>query len=643
MTNKLLLLIIMLSIVKTGLPQKTGKMYLPALTNDTPEFFKEFYKENFPQGVNVFELDKKARKYEEFLENDIRAKRKEVIDQLYSTGEEEEDVYVLYYKRWRRSVDVYINEANGNIEIPLEEEVHMTNPTLVDNQKMNAAQWKVLGPIETFYPSYDDPAQRSIPWQLNITSIALAPSNLNVLYCGGETGDIYKTTDKGLNWSVVLDGNGFGCLTVDPANANIAYGAGNNSVVKTTDGGVTWNTYPVSSGNANTIIVHPVNHAVLFLAAEKGLFKSVNGGNSWNLIANVNTTVWDVVFKPNDPNTIYILKQIGTLTELHKSSDGGNTFNKSMTGWNSPAASNSGRMTVTDADPERVYVVVLGSTPDNVPYIFKSNDNGQNWTQMCKGTTGLAGNPSTYPAGFCGLTNGQGFYDLDIVASPNNADHLMVATTCAFKSTDGAVSFVDFGGYHGNFPIHPDIQEMIVSGNDTWIASDGGVNYSSDFFTVKANHLARNNGLTGSLFWGFTQGWNEDVVAGGRYHNGNTVIGDTYPSNKALRLGGGESATGHYLFGRPWHLAFDDIGAFSAPSTFNGIRKNISFTKFPNADSYGYQCGEIEFMPYCSNIIFLGNGNELWKSENGGISWVSVYNFNDRVKQFKISRKNGSS
>ena len=101
------------------------------------------------------------------------------------------------------------------------------------------------------------------------------------------------------------------------------------------------------------------------------------------------------------------------------------------------------------------------------------------------------------------MSNGQGFYDLDILANPNNANELIAASTSAYKSTDGGATFTAVGGYQGSFGIHPDIQEMLAVGGDTWITTDGGVNYSTDFFSTTANFTPRFKGIFASDMWGF--------------------------------------------------------------------------------------------------------------------------------------------
>ncbi|MGV4519867.1 hypothetical protein ACQ1Q6_11705, partial [Ornithobacterium rhinotracheale] len=91
----------------------------------------------------------------------------------------------------------------------------------------------------------------------------------------------------------------------------------------------------------------------------------------------------------------------------------------------------------------------------------------------------------------------------------------------AYRYTDGGK-----GGYianaicgYCNFSLHPEMQDIAIAGNQVWISNDGGVKYSSDFFKSRDKAETRVNGIYASDFWGFGQGWNEDVMAGGRWHN----------------------------------------------------------------------------------------------------------------------------
>lgn len=100
-----------------GYSQKVGNLYLPPQTTETPQFFKVFYQEDYLNKINVVELDKASKAYEEEVEERMQketALEKEVANEN-QTGEENEDIYLLYYKRWRRTMVKYVQE-NGSIK-----------------------------------------------------------------------------------------------------------------------------------------------------------------------------------------------------------------------------------------------------------------------------------------------------------------------------------------------------------------------------------------------------------------------------------------------------------------------------------------------------------------------------------------------
>ncbi|MFM8487443.1 MAG: WD40/YVTN/BNR-like repeat-containing protein, partial [Bacteroidota bacterium] len=65
---------------------------------------------------------------------------------------------------------------------------------------------------------------------------------------------------------------------------------------------------------------------------------------------------------------------------------------------------------------------------------------------------------------------------------------------------------------------------------------------------------------------------------------------------------------------------------------------------FPN-ESYAYYANsEMVWDPRCWNIVYLGNGNKIWKSNDGGTSFAALYTFpgnNDNaVYDIEVSRSN---
>ena len=64
------------------------------------------------------------------------------------------------------------------------------------------------------------------PGATHIYTVEQSPVNSDLVYAGTATAGLWKSTDKGLNWTSVtkfLDINGVYAIALDPINANIAY------------------------------------------------------------------------------------------------------------------------------------------------------------------------------------------------------------------------------------------------------------------------------------------------------------------------------------------------------------------------------------------------------------------------------------
>ncbi|HJW31579.1 MAG TPA: hypothetical protein VJ508_20280, partial [Saprospiraceae bacterium] len=87
-----------------------------------------------------------------------------------------------------------------------------------------------------------------------VTPYIIDPVDPNVMYCG--YADVWKSYDKGSNWSVASNINASPrllSLAVAPADTRIMYAANNSTIWKSTDGGSTWNdiTYDLRTADAN--------------------------------------------------------------------------------------------------------------------------------------------------------------------------------------------------------------------------------------------------------------------------------------------------------------------------------------------------------------------------------------------------------
>lgn len=550
----------------------------------------------------------------------------------------ERDPYAKFFHHWMEGAAGEVNAEGKVRQLSTSELLEQRVAIGAAERKMeehpmekSAGTWSFVGPKRTVWRAEHRPNQQVAPWQVNIYAFAAAPSNSSILFAASETGEVYKTVDKGLNWAPVMTYNWGGAgraIAIHPTNPLLVFVSTNTDIVRSSDGGATWNSVlTVSSLSGNSLEFSPDGNTII-AGTGQGVRRSTDGGNTWT--TQLSGEIMDVAFRPGDNTTVYALLRQASPNQcmLYKSTNGGVSFSLSMTGWTPYPDHSGGRMTVTPADPDYLYVGLLQDPTNRRPVILKSTDAAGTWTQ-----TAIGGTP-----GFDG-NNGQGYYDLDIEANDQNAEEVIFATTTAYRSSDGGVSFTAIGGYSGPFGIHPDIQEVISLGGDTWIATDGGMNFSTDFFDDVANWEARIDGLDGTNFWGYDQGWNEDYMIGGRYHNGNTAMHENYPPQYALRMGGAESPTGHAWHGKPRHAMFDDISPTIIPADYTLPAEGyFSFSKFPNIWFYGsgYSSLLIDHEDY--ETFYVGEGNNFWRSEDGGNSWESLHSFGSEVFHFDNSR-----
>ncbi|MEA3477408.1 MAG: discoidin domain-containing protein [Bacteroidota bacterium] len=592
--------------------------YKPAFDKSYPEWGKMLYE--YP--VNYEEI---TAKYDSYIQEHGNIK----------------DPLTRYFKLWNRAVGPYA-QSDGTISLPgLSSYYKNLNEAQVNARKKantrDESNWVFLGPKETFWlnesGSSNDPL--SCPWQVNVYSFDVAASDHNILYCGTETGYVNKTNDAGMSWQLLVPEYPFGgavtAVAIHPNDADIVYVSAGNQLHKTTDGGQSW--LPLLPGGslfyANRLKIDDANPQIIISSSSNGVHLSTDGGNTW--AQKWYDSSWDTDIKPDDHNIIYALTRSGNNFALAVSNDGGQSFSLEPSFPSSINETSGGLLAVSPANPDMLWVIMLSS--DNTPYLYQGNLDNGNWSWNLLAT----GQTSSF-----GMNNGQGYFDLVLDVSPINPDIILVGTTTLYKSLNGGNSFSAVGGYSGNFSIHPDIQDikMLPTGN-TWVSTDGGMNFTSDNFLLQSNYHVRINNLIGSDMWGFDQGWNEDIVVGGRYHNGNTAIADFYQP-KALRMGGAESPTGWMVQGRSRHAAFNDLGNgwILPPTAESAPEGRFIFSKYPNMDEYGGRRGNLVTHPNYYGTFYLGEENGFWKSTDLGVSYDLLYTFPNRVRYLQISYSN---
>jgi photosystem II stability/assembly factor-like uncharacterized protein len=562
-------------------------------------------------------------------------------DAWYAEHPFEKNNYTQYYKRWMRWAKNRTN-GDGALEQPTLADQTARERQLLDLRRQAApaaenspSAWTFKAPVRTT----DVDGTTFVTWQTNIYAVDIAPSDPNILYAGGETGGVWKTTNKGASWTHLTENlrhGSFSAVKIHPTNPNIVYAATDGRILKTQNGGNAWAAV-LAPGilTIHAIAISTSDPEIVHAAGSQGLFRSTDGGLNWTTVHN--NATWDVDYNPSDPNTVYCIRKNSNSSEFCVSTDGGVNWTTSPTGWWTPASGETvtgAHIAVCPSNASKVYAYLCGAGPNLFGYVgvFVSNDGGTTWANThpldAVGNSPIAYSVPTHTNlmtsnGTTGLE--QGFYDMAIIVNPTNDQQLIAGGTSWYRSNNGGQTWTGIGGYQSGLAwSHPDIQALAVSGTDLWIATDGGLNYSNNWAT---SIEARMNGINGSDMWGFDAGWNDDILVGGRYHNGNMAWSETFGTDITYRMGGGEAPTGYVNPGPGMKTMFSDIGGKSLKGPLTAGVNNFAFTFEPN-ESYAYYANsELTWHPHSWNTVYAGKDNKIWRSEDGGSSFEAIYTF----------------
>jgi photosystem II stability/assembly factor-like uncharacterized protein len=149
-------------------------------------------------------------------------------------------------------------------------------------------------------------------------AMAVSPIAPDVVYSAGYS-DVYKTTDAGLTWAATgagFAGNTPYGLAMSTTSASVVYAGDNNGVFKTTSAGSSWfNTNNnINLGSICSFAVAPSSPAVMYTSFEAiGVFKTTNSGTNWALLPTPVGcgNICEFAVNNTDPNTVYALEGSG--------------------------------------------------------------------------------------------------------------------------------------------------------------------------------------------------------------------------------------------------------------------------------------------------------------------------------------------
>ena len=561
---------------------------------------------------------------------------------------------VNHFRRFQKAYLPFV-QADGIIRLPLASVYHSDVDNTSEEVRQERArkraagrdvaspvEWNVISPIIT----YDYLTKKVSPAQSNIQRMRASRSNPDILYCGSETGLVFRSTDKGESWQPCNDGEWMAgeITTIDISNTNpnrVLVGAGGVFWISN-DGGDNWeNITPAKATYARTsnACFHPEDDSVILAGDRAQLWRSTDGGKSWQWM--LGGMVFDIKYSVQNPDVCYVAIEQENTVKMYKSTDGGASWNL-LTLDGQPLI--SARIGLSEAPGGEDYVYLWACRRNHLsqpgPLYFSGP------ALLYKSTDGGATFSVTDPTPQMEVVDrngGQGYYDLVCTASATDPEVLLVGIIQLYRSTDGGKTLENVGGYYGRFDLHCDMQSIQTNGaGDTWLSTDGGVIYSNDFFLADAQ--PKLNGLYASEMWGFDQGWNEDVMVGGRNHNGNMSQLDRY-NGVTLSMRGSERPTGYVFLSNPRKIAFSDSENVIMPDDWSDeFVPFLDFWTYPKESSqHGFY---FEFDPRYAQCFYIVqesdrvDANTLWRTRDDGASFSSVYTFDDPISAMAVSRSN---
>lgn len=281
-----------------------------------------------------------------------------------------------------------------------------------------------------------------------ITSLAIHPTEPNIIYAGGRSG-LFKSTDGGASWKNTGLTN-VSALVIDYTNPNIIFAGtdGNSSAPgaslwKSTNGGTTWSDSKLIDWDISLLVMDPVSPTILYAGSgvrysfEGGivLWKTTDGGGRWDgsRDSHGGLAYYGWAINPAEPQTIYApgdLYANGQMVDsgLFKSTDGGASWNSTRLVHSSVSA-----VAIDFSNPDTLYAGTTANGSDDFTFrdLLKSTDAGESWLAINNGLGRLLGTSSRISS---------------LVIDPFDPNTLYAGTygRGVFRSTDGGAIWSEF-------------------------------------------------------------------------------------------------------------------------------------------------------------------------------------------------------
>ncbi len=322
------------------------------------------------------------------------------------------------------------------------------------------------------------------PYNINgrVKSLAIHPTNNDVVYAGAANGGVWKSTNGGDTWrslwitesTMAISGLAvsrsspdwvYACTGEDTPGWSPSYGGA--GVFRSTDGGSTWQ-QRATAGDVGSlctrILVHPTNRNRVYLASTSGVLTSTDGGSTWTVSLAGHAS--DLVMAFDNSQHLWA----GLASDgVYRSTDGGSTWTRITASIPVFFGISIPFPTGAAAGWPKLAIGVRGPNGSNF-VIAKLGDKGAT-------TLGTVDGGATWR--FVGGSEGVDYDEWTsfVAIHPHRHNLIFLGGLNLQRATDG----FSFSGTTGT---HSDHHQMVFDDDENngrcWVCCDGGVYRSED-------------------------------------------------------------------------------------------------------------------------------------------------------------------
>lgn len=329
-----------------------------------------------------------------------------------------------------------------------------------------------------------------------IADVVIDPADESHWYVGVASGGVWETKNAGVTFQPIFDKQkvySIGCITLDPTSRNLWVGSGENvggrhisfgdGIYLSKDGGKTWKNMGLKESNhISKIIVHPTNADIVWVAAQgplwstggqRGVYMTTDGGTQWKQV--LGDSEWmgatELLIDPRNADVLYAATWQrhrtvaaymggGPKSGLHKSTDGGKTWEKLKTGLPAGSTGKIG-LAMSPQNPDVIYAAI--ETELKKGGFYRSEDRGMSWTKKSDMISGGTG-PHYYQ---------------ELWASPHQFDRVYFANNYMKVTDDGGATFKNLGKAYKHVDNHA-VAFKMSDPDYLMVGTDGGLYESFD-------------------------------------------------------------------------------------------------------------------------------------------------------------------